>query len=219
MRNTLLSVGLCATGASMMPTAVLASTIFPFAGVGNVSAGPCSPTQTDPSACFVLSDVTEAFSVGGVSGYRYEFTGVLVPNPDPDAFPFPTYVGSGTFTLSRGGDALAGSWTNLFVPAPPPAGCDAAAPFGDPDCWTAESMASFDYLITSGAGIYAGFSGTGTAGVDVVTGFPPGNVNPQVGSPYRQSGEFVLHVPEPAMLGLLLVGLLGAAVRKGASRA
>ncbi len=127
MRHTLVSAVLCAFGASMLPGGVLAATIIPFGGVGNVLAGLCSPMQTDPAACFVLSDSTNVFSVGGVAGYRYEFAGVLVPNPDPDAFPFPTY---------------------------------------------------------------------------------------DVGSPYSQSGEFVLQVPEPGTFGLLLAGLLGSALRR-----
>jgi hypothetical protein len=199
----------------MVPTSVLAAIIVPFSGEGSVSAGPCSPTQTDPAECFVLTDTSDLFSVYGVLGYMFAFNGELVPNPDTDTFPFPTYVGTGTFSLTRGPDALSGTWNNVFFPAPPPPGCDASAPFDDPDCWTAESFALFDYFVNAGAGIYAGLVGTGRARVDVVTGFPPGNVDPAVGSPYTEGGQFVLQpVPEPATLVLLAIGALGSRIAR-----
>ena len=219
MRNTLGAVLLLTLVGTVLPGTLSAATIVPFSGQGNVSAGPCSPDQTDPTACFTLSDTTDLYTVGGASGYRFELNGVLVPNPEPDAFPFPTYVGTGTFALSRAGDSLFGTWQNVFFPAPPPADCDAMAPFGDPDCWAAESSASFEYVVSGGTGIYAGLLGTGTSQVEVVTGFPPGNVNPAVGSPYAENGAFALQaVPEPTVVGLLVIGLLGRAFTRRAHR-
>ncbi len=203
-----------ATG-TLLPGGVLGATLLPFSGEGNVNAGPCSADQTDPAACFLLSDTTQAYTVNGVPGYQYEFAGILVPNPDPDAFPFPTYLGTGTFSFTHGPDSLEGTWTNVFVPAAPPAGCDAAMPFGDPDCWTAQSSATFDHVVTGGTGMFAGVTGTGTSLVHVLTGFPPGNVDPAVGSPYAENGEFVLwQVPEPAALALLTIGLTTGMCRR-----
>jgi hypothetical protein len=213
MRNTIGGALLWAAAGGLIPASVPAATIVAFSGEGTVTASPCSPTQTDPAACFALADSTDLYSVDGVSGYTFVFNGALVPNPDPDAFPFPTYVGTGTFSLTRGPDALSGIWKNVFFPAPPPPDCDAAAPFADPDCWTAESFALFDYSVEAGAGVHAGLGGTGSSRTDVLTGFPPGNVGPAGQSPYTESGQFVLQaVPEPATLGLLALALLGGRI-------
>ena len=214
MRLNLRAMLLWIAAVNVVPVSAVAAVVLPFSGSGLVTAGPCSPTQTDPAECFLISGSTDLYVLDGVGGYTFTFEGELLPNPDPDAFPFPTYLGAGTFSATRGLDALVGTWSNVFFPAPPPAGCDAASPFGDPDCWTAESFALFDYLVTEGTGIYAGLVGTGTSQVDVVTGFPPGNVDPMTGTTFVESGEFVLsQVPEPHIIGLLAVGIVGRLLR------
>jgi hypothetical protein len=202
------AVAIAVSTFALMPTPVTAATIS-FSGLGSVLAGLCSPGQTDPAACFQLTHSTPSYLVNGDPGWTFFFDGQLVPNPE-NPFPFPTYIGAGVWSLTKGSNSLLGSWTNLFLPAPPPAGCDASAPFGDPDCWSAVSVALLSYVIGSGTGVYAGVSGLGQSTINVTTGFPPGNIqNPAAGSPFNEAGELQT-VPEPNAFTLIALGLLAA---------
>jgi hypothetical protein len=193
---------------ALMPTPVTAATIA-FSGAGSVLAGPCSPGQVDPAACFLLTHSTSSYLLNGDPGWTFSFDGQLVPNPE-NPYPFPTYIGAGVWSLTKGSNGLLGSWTNLFLPAAPPPGCDASSPFGDPDCWSAVSVALLSYVITSGTGVYAGASGLGQSTINVTSGFPPGNIqNPAAGSLFNEVGE-LRTVPEPNSFALLGLGLLAA---------
>ena len=204
----LVSVTIVLSVLAFVPIPVAAATIA-FSGVGSVLAGPCFVGQVDPAACFQLTDTSSSYRVNGDPGWTFVFEGQLIPNPE-NPYPFPTYVGSGVWSLTKGSNGLSGSWTNLFLPAAPPLGCDAISPVGDPDCWSAVSIALLSYVIASGTGLYAGVLGLGESTINVTTGFPPGNIqNPAAGSPFVEAGEFHT-VAEPNALALLALGLLGA---------
>jgi hypothetical protein len=204
MKGLVAAVGISAL--ALVPTQVAAAPLS-FSGTGFVLAGPCSPDQSDPAACFQLTHASSSYEVNGDPGWAFSFDGQLVPNLD-NPFPFPTYVGLGLWSLMKGPDTLAGTWSNLFLPGAPPAGCNAGSPLGDPDCWSAVSVALLSYVITSGTGLYAGASGFGQSTINVTTGFPPGNIeNPSGGSAFSEVGQLET-VPEPSTFALLALGLL-----------
>jgi hypothetical protein len=199
--------------AVLAPQSASAAIILPISGEGFVRPGLCAPDQVDPAACFHLDESHPTYFLDGETGWTLAFIGDIVPNPDPNAFPFPTYVGTGTWSLLKGPSGLMGSWTNLFIPGAPPPGCDPANPFGNPLCFGAVSVALFDYLVENGTGIYSGAHGTGQSRVEITAGFPPGNIaNPAQGSPFVETGVFVL-VPEPGTLALISLGFLAVGVR------
>lgn len=199
---------LAATLLTLISTPAVAGRLLPFFGEGAVVATPCSPDQVDPAACFALSSSNSGYLLAGDPDWTLDFNGQLVPNPDPEAFPFPTYVGGGTWLMSKGSDAFGGTWTNLFLPPPPPEGC--APPFiGDPACFDANALSLLRYAIDPalGIGAFTGVRGYGESSLIVRTGFPPGNLASPEDSTYVENGRF--HVPEPGSLALFGLGLVG----------
>jgi hypothetical protein len=201
--------------AGIAPRSAAAAPItLPYSGEGVVRPSLCSPDQVDPAACFHLEEPHSPYVLNGEAGWNFAFLGEIVPNPDPDAFPFPTYIGTGTWALSKGPDSLMGIWRNLFIPAAPPPGCDPSDPIGNPLCFDAVSVALFDYVVQNGTGVYLNAIGTGRSRVEITAGFPPGNIaDPATGSPFVESGVLVL-VPEPGALALITLGFLGAGLRR-----
>ena len=109
-------------------------------------------------------------------------------------------VGGGTWSLDDlgpGNNDLFGTFTIQFTP--PDAG--------------GIIVATIDYLVTGGMGIFAGLTGAGSS-VDLINGYPPSN----------PLGAFVetgfLAVPEPPTVALLVVGatILGFARRRSGPR-
>lgn len=208
----LLAAVAAAATLSLLAVSAEAGRILPFSGAGTVIATPCTPEQQDPAECFALTSSNSGYLLDGDPDWTLDFAGQLVPNPD-NPFPFPTYVGAGSWLMSKGGDAFGGSWTNLFLPAPPPDGCDPANPVQD-ECFGAVSLSLLRYLLDPGlgTGAFAGLGGSGESTLFVVTGFPPGNLG-GADSTYVEAGSF--HIPEPGSLALLGLGLVGVgAVRR-----
>lgn len=104
-----------------------------------------------------------------------------------------TGLGSGTFGFQSGANGLSGTLTTAFGPGP--------------------GQFALAYLVTSGAGAYAGFQGSGSSIVQLL-GDP--NLPP---TPFSESGSLTVVTPEPTSLGLLSAGLLALVARRRAGKA
>jgi len=85
-----LAAAIAAMVFALVSNQALAGRILPFFGEGGVIATPCSPDQEDPAACFALSSSNSGYLLAGDPDWTLDFDGQLVPNPNPEAFPFPT---------------------------------------------------------------------------------------------------------------------------------
>jgi hypothetical protein len=159
--------------ATMLAAPVMAAT-FSFSGSGTVS-----PVGAPGAAGLpLLATGTSTYTLGGQSGWSLF---------SPFSFILPSGPGAGTFSFTRGGDALSGTLVSTGT----------------------QTGFLLDYTITGGAGIFAGARGWGSSAVTLLGSpdAPP--------TPFTEAGRF--NVPEPgtlALLGLGLVGLVASRSRK-----
>lgn len=192
-----------ALAAALIASPAVAGVAFNYKQFGSTTVSDCPPQFPAPPLCNII-----------------DATGIA--NDVPDVIPGEWLVtlhgqvlffqGSGNFSfddVSPGNNDFFGTWTNVLFP-PDPSG-------------VAHSI--FQWVVTGGAGIFAGGSGFGTSMGDVViapAGFDPQGVpiyvaacpeaQPGLGS-YCDRGLFV--IPEPGTLVLLLAALAGVSWRRG----
>lgn len=165
-----------------------------------------------------LGPLAGAASAAAIS---FSGSGVVVPGPgfNPFATPWPlvaTSTGGYTVNGDTGWNFVSSFSVNIaFTPAPVPTGGTGTFALSDSDSMdalfgtvvTTATLTGFDiaYTVTSGAGAFAGFSGSGSSSVLFTS-------DPQVfPTSYREVNGMI---SEPAGAALVLAGLAAAWTRR-----
>lgn len=160
--------------AAALAAAAIAAQAQSFTFTGSGQVTPTGPPSGTGDLPLVVINTAYDFPGAGTWLLQSSFVSNLV-----------TGLGAGTFSFSQGADSLAGTLTTAAAPVAGGTGFE------------------LSYTVTSGAGAYAGLTGSGSSLVrllDDINGPPPFD--------YLEAGIMTL-VPEPASALLLLAGVLG----------